>query len=335
MTQQDNQRAALEALLPDEFKSGNSVQVERVTLTRSRMIDVLQAAIAHASTSVRAQLAKSEINAHDLPGLYKNVYDRGWGDGYDARNYSVSHEPDDPTGDGGTMIVRAVMQAVRPVAEPAKIGPYQDIPEAGYEYRKAAEPKECNKATQDQIASVMLQHGTPKQQAEALRYCGIEPVKCEPKDYRSESEDYTLGWNNCLANMCMAEKTKALALMYGGAEPAHKESAAVTFVREIDLGAYRPKEIEARAREIVKSLPPFSAEHPSTPNWTARHNSVAKFALQRFINTCYDRANAAAQLGSIAAARFLDDAKVAEECRAMLESPNKELANQTDDGDKA
>lgn len=42
---------------------------------------------------------------------------------------------------------------------------------------KPAEPVKLNRQTQDQIAAVMLQTGTPEQQAEALRYCGIEPVK--------------------------------------------------------------------------------------------------------------------------------------------------------------
>ena len=36
-----------------------------------------------------------------------------------------------------------------------------------------------NKQTQDQIASVMLQFGTPKQQKEALLYCGIEKNETE------------------------------------------------------------------------------------------------------------------------------------------------------------
>ena len=31
--------------------------------------------------------------------------------------------------------------------------------------------------TQDQIASIMLQHGTPKQQKEALEYCKIDSIK--------------------------------------------------------------------------------------------------------------------------------------------------------------
>ena len=33
-----------------------------------------------------------------------------------------------------------------------------------------------NDQTKDQIASVMLQHGTPEQQKEALLYCGVSMV---------------------------------------------------------------------------------------------------------------------------------------------------------------
>lgn len=43
-------------------------------------------------------------------------------------------------------------------------------------FRKLAEPEQS--AKNDQIAAVMLQHGTPDQQREALAYCGIQ----EPQD---------------------------------------------------------------------------------------------------------------------------------------------------------
>ena len=47
-----------------------------------------------------------------------------------------------------------------------------------------AEPVKLSPETQEQIAAVMLQTGTPEQQAEALRYCGVdvpEPVKVPSK----------------------------------------------------------------------------------------------------------------------------------------------------------
>lgn len=60
---QDTNRAAFEALLPEEFKSGNDIPVERATFTRSRMVDVLQAAIAH----YRQQRGEPVANAEMLP----------------------------------------------------------------------------------------------------------------------------------------------------------------------------------------------------------------------------------------------------------------------------
>lgn len=46
MNQQD-QRAEAQIELPPEFQSGNEIPVERATITRSRMIEILNAAIAH------------------------------------------------------------------------------------------------------------------------------------------------------------------------------------------------------------------------------------------------------------------------------------------------
>jgi hypothetical protein len=41
----------------------------------------------------------------------------------------------------------------------------------------ALKQAEILKATKDQIAKVMLLHGTPAQVREALEYCGIKPLK--------------------------------------------------------------------------------------------------------------------------------------------------------------
>ena len=56
--------------------------------------------------------------------------------------------------------------------------------------------------------------------------------------------------------------------------------------------------------------------------WTARHTSVTRFALWLFINNALARSARAAQKGSYEpvenVAKYQDDAKTAEEARAML-----------------
>lgn len=61
---------------------------------------------------------------------------------------------------------------------------------------------------------------------------------------------------------------------------------------------------------------------PQAAGWTDRHTSVTRFALWRFINDAYAQANYAAQRISREpvenVAKFQDDARTAEEARAML-----------------
>jgi hypothetical protein len=62
-------------------------------------------------------------------------------------------------------------------------------------------------------------------------------------------------------------------------------------------------------------------------NWTERHAAVQEFALRRFASQARNMASAAGQdkegrlFKTGDAARFLDDAKVAEECLTMLTKP--------------
>lgn len=64
-----------------------------------------------------------------------------------------------------------------------------------------------NKETQDQIASVMLLHGTPDQQREALRYCCVNPrvVNGEVSEAPMPITVFQIKQQVCTVNKCWLE----------------------------------------------------------------------------------------------------------------------------------
>lgn len=78
----------------------------------------------------------------------------------------------------------------------------------------------------------------------------------------------------------------------------------------------------AQAKRVYRAMLTAAPAAPQAAGWTDRHTSVTRFALWRFINDAYAQANYAAQRISREpvenVAKFQDDARTAEEARAML-----------------
>ena len=90
-----------------------------------------------------------------------------------------------------------------------------------------------SRETADQIAKVMLLQGTPEQQAEALAYC-FKTIRFDT-NYGSPIQNILRDIND----------DRPVRLNEAQA------SQALTFLRELALGAYTYEEIEERAKQIL------------------------------------------------------------------------------------